>query len=105
MTALAEKQGELWCHILAIFSESPQNQVFMASKRYPTQVLSCMHLNIMSKHKLFQQYGWTVLANTVTLPTPRGGKVSKSAASSNACFMRIFNSLCLVNLHVLWHYL
>ena len=77
MTALAEKQGELWCHLLAIFSQSPQNQAFMASKRHPTKVLSCMHLKMMSSKSRFQQYGWTVLANTVPTQTPAGGKVSE----------------------------
>lgn len=76
MTALAEKQGELWCHLLALFSQSRQNQLHMVSKRHPTKVLSCMHLNMMSTKIRFQQYGWTVLANTIKTPTPAGGKVS-----------------------------
>lgn len=76
MTCLAEKQGELWCRLLAFFSQSHQNQLHMARKRHPTRILSCMHLNMMSSKRRFQQYGWTVLANTVAMPTPTGGKVS-----------------------------
>ena len=76
MTALAEKQGELWCQLLALFSQSRQNQLHRASKRHPTKVLSCMHLKMMSSKIKFQQYGWTVLGNTVTMATPAGGKVS-----------------------------
>lgn len=76
MTALAEKQGELWCQLIAILSQSQQNQLHMASKRHPTKVLSCMHLNMMASKVRFQEYGWTVMANTVATPTPEGGKVS-----------------------------
>ena len=75
MTAFAEKQGEVWCHLLALFSHSQQNQLYMTYKRHPTRVLSCMHLNIMSAKVRFQEYGWTVLANTVNTPMPMGGKV------------------------------
>lgn len=87
MTAVAEKQGTLWCHLLALFSQSRQNQLYMASKRYPTRVLSCMHLNIMAPQLNFQQYGWTVLANTLdTPPTPTDGKVIQNQGA-------VFNSL------------
>lgn len=79
MTTLAEKQGEAWCQILALFSQSQQNQCHMASKRHPAKVLSCMHLNIMSPKLKFQQYGWIVLTNTVNIPTPTGGKVSTAS--------------------------
>ena len=76
MTTLAEKQGQVWCQLLALFSQSQQNQLHMACMRHPTKVLSCMHLNIMASKVQFQQYGWTVLANTVAVPTPPGDKVS-----------------------------
>ena len=79
MTSLAEKQGDLWCHLLAIFSQSQQNQQHMASKRHPTRVLSCMHLNMMASKARFQQHGLVVLANTVSVPTPPGGKVGACA--------------------------
>lgn len=75
MTGLAEKQAELWCQLLALFSQSHQNQLHMASKRHATKVLSCMHLNIMAAKVRFQEYGWIVLSNSVALPTPPGEKV------------------------------
>ena len=57
----------------------------MAMKRHPTKILSCMHLNIMSTQLRFQEYGWTVLANTARIPTPAGQKVGTDLSSPSQC--------------------
>ena len=72
---IASKHCPLWMHLLAIFSQSSQNQSLMVDKKYATPILSCMHLSLMSGSLDFQQHGWTVLGNVVATPTQPGRKV------------------------------
>lgn len=75
MNELGLKYCPLWMHLVAILTNSAQNQRSLTERRAATSILSCMHLAIMASCLEFQQHGWTTLGNVVGTPTPPGGKV------------------------------
>lgn len=75
MTGLVEKQGHVWLQVLAVLSRSWQNRTHLVARRYSSKILSCMHLSMMAGQVRFQEHGWTVLTNTLSLPPPPGNKV------------------------------
>lgn len=61
--------------LLAIFSISAQNQQVLVDCRCPSKVVGCMNLTSMADNKELQCYGWEVLTNVLSVPTPLDKKV------------------------------
>lgn len=62
-------------HLLSIFSTSSQNQQVLVDYKSPSKVVGCMNLTSMADNKELQSYGWEVLSQITSVPTPIDKKV------------------------------